>query len=38
MPAPLEAFATTVKSQYRALAERMGAAEDRPMPEDRMDI
>lgn len=33
---PLEAFATDVEAQYRALAERMEAAEEQARPEDRM--
>lgn len=33
---PLEAFAATVEEQYRALAERVEAADERTMPDDRM--
>ncbi|WP_324662228.1 proteasome assembly chaperone family protein [Haloarcula sediminis] len=33
---PLEAFAATVEAQYRALAERVEAADERTMPDDRM--
>lgn len=33
---PLEAFASTVESQYKALSERMDAAKNRAQPEDRM--
>jgi len=33
---PLESFAATVEAQYRALAERMEADDERTMPEDRM--
>lgn len=33
---PLKAFAADVEAQYRALAERIEAADDRSMPDDRM--
>lgn len=33
---PLEAFAANVEAQYKALTERMEAADDRSLPDDRM--
>ncbi|MBX0323517.1 hypothetical protein EGH21_10800 [Halomicroarcula sp. F13] len=33
---PLASFAATVEAQYRALAERMEAADEESVPDDRM--